>query len=954
MSISAENIRSIESEVNLLKKLDHPNIVKYIEYIQTKKHINIILEYVEGGSLHYILKQSGKMGEHLVFIFVKQILEGLVYLHNQGIIHRDIKGANLLLTKNGIIKLADFGYSILNDKNKANSIVGTSCWMAPEVIEQKGNISPKCDIWSLGSTIIQLLTTQPPYYEFDAMAAMFRIVRDKCPPLPNGISDNLRDFLLRCFEKDPENRASAKELLKHPWITIPNKKLVKKFIYENDNSAIPVNLINEWKNNYRDNLASIASCQNDNGNGNNNNSNNEISPKSNSHIDNYNEEEERNIKLSNNNIKGKRKNMSTPKQDLSKYNKLNDNDDIINNNNSDNNISSSNIALVREINLLIDTLQKAKNENILKGPYHKCLDNLNKVIERPNDESDDLKIVVNNLILINIDNENHKFYNESEFIYENLVRLHNIISKKSKYIYEFINSFSLVQFIQLYSSKFMNGKILQILINITNLIVLKNPSLINDVLVYQTIFHLSRYIHLFPDVEIQIEMICLIFQCLGNVNTINLFLGSGGIYLLTTLINPLFLQNNEILLIICLDFILYILDKINNKIQDLSLLLINNKLLTRLNLIIIDIFNNEDASKTTNEVNDMNNNIIIERIFTLLNKFTYNSKFLYIICNDKIMNTLIQTATTMTNNQIESLIQIFDNIMSDANNLNKLENLGFIDTLLKLLNNFAYNDTTTLNSKNIKIINSIINQINNMIKLNKARSELFAMSDGIDIMCSLANNNNVENNNEDLTYIIQIIYILSELINASDYTRNKLKQSKTLGLIVKLLMEKKDLNMIKELTQIILDWYSEDKNFIEDYIIKDEIFFGVFSNLNEVLSENVSEYLSLLNDFFRASEEIENKFFKNNSLVKNVIKVIENNNCINNKDIHLMNKIMDFLEFLINNRNEDKEFLNEINFMRTLEKIKAISKERHLIIIDEKIKNISQHLKEQKINNVKK
>ena len=945
MSISAENIRSIESEVNLLKKLDHPNIVKYIEYIQTKKHINIILEYVEGGSLHYILKQSGKMGEHLVFIFVKQILEGLVYLHNQGIIHRDIKGANLLLTKNGIIKLADFGYSILNDKNKANSIVGTSCWMAPEVIEQKGNISPKCDIWSLGSTIIQLLTTQPPYYEFDAMAAMFRIVRDKCPPLPNGISDNLRDFLLRCFEKDPENRASAKELLKHPWITMPNKKLVKKFIYENDNSAIPVNLINEWKNNYRDNLASIASCQNDVGNNinnNGNNSNNEISPKSNSHIDNY-DDDEKNMKFNNNNNKGKRKNMSTPKQDLSKYNKLNNDD---NNNISDNNISSGNIALVREINLLIDTLQKAKNENILKGPYHKSMENFNKLLERPNDESDDLKNIINNLIFMNIENENNKINNEGEFLYDNLVRLHNILNKKSKFIFEFLNSFSLVQFIQLYSSKFMNGKILQILINITNLIIIKDPSLISDVLIYQTVFHLSRYIHLFPDIEIQIEMICLIFQCLGNVNIINLFLGSGGIYLLSTLINPLFLQNNEILLIICLDFILYILEKCNNKMQDLSLILINNKILTRLNLIIVDIFNNEDASKTTNEVNDMNNNIIIERIFNLLNKFTSNSKYLYLICNDKIMITLIQTTTSMPNNQIESLIQIFDNIMVDANNLNKLENLGYIETLLKLLNNFAYNDTTTINSKNIKIINSIINQINNMIKLNKARSELFAMSDGIDIMCSLANNNNVENNIEDLTYINQIIYILSELINASNYTRNKLKQSKTLGLIGKLLMEKKDLNMIKELTQIILDWYSEDKNFIEDYIIKDEIFFGVFSNLNDVLSENVSEYLSLLNDFFRASEEIENKFFKNNSLVKNVIKVIENNNCINNKDIHLMNKIMDFLEFLINNRNNDKEFLNEINFMRTLEKIKVISKERHLIIIDEKIKNISLHLKE--------
>ena len=248
-SISNENISSIEGEINLLKNLDHLNIVKYIECIRTKTHINLVLEYVENGSLHQMVKQSGKMGEHLVFIFVKQILEGLAYLHNQGIIHRDIKGANLLLTKNGVVKLADFGYSILNDKNKVNSIVGTACFMAPEVIEQKGNISPKCDIWSLGSTIVQLLTTRPPYYEFEPMAAMFRIVTDDCPPLPTGISDHLKNFLLKCFTKDPAKRPSAKELLQHPWITTPNKKLVKKFINENNNSSIPINLINEWKNN---------------------------------------------------------------------------------------------------------------------------------------------------------------------------------------------------------------------------------------------------------------------------------------------------------------------------------------------------------------------------------------------------------------------------------------------------------------------------------------------------------------------------------------------------------------------------------------------------------------------------------------------------------------------------------------------------------------------------------
>ncbi len=266
-NISQEYINSIATEINLLKKLDHPYIVKYIDFFQTKTHINIILEYVEGGSLQNLVKQNGSLGEYLVFVFVKQILEGLDYLHSQGIIHRDIKGGNLLFTKNGVIKLADFGYSIkLSDKDKTNSIVGTCFWMAPEVIEQKGNISSACDIWSLGSTIIQLLTTKPPYYDYNVFAAMFRIVTDEHPPLPENISDNLADFLKKCFIKDPHLRPKSKDLLHHPWISTPNKKLVKKFINENDstsNNVIPASLINEWKNNYKDNMSSLASSQNE-------------------------------------------------------------------------------------------------------------------------------------------------------------------------------------------------------------------------------------------------------------------------------------------------------------------------------------------------------------------------------------------------------------------------------------------------------------------------------------------------------------------------------------------------------------------------------------------------------------------------------------------------------------------------------------------------------------------
>ena len=273
--------------------------------------------------------------------------------------------------------------------------------------------------------------------------------------------------------------------------------------------------------------------------------------------------------------------------------------------------------------------------------------------------------------------------------------------------------------------------------------------------------------------------------------------------------------------------------------------------------------------------------------------------------------------------------------MADANNLNKLENIGFIDTLLKLLNKFVYSSELFINDKQLtqNLIAKIINQISQIIKLSKSRSESFVMADGLDIMCSLANNI------EAGAYINQIVDILSELINATNFTRNKLKQSKTLELIVKLLIERKDMKIIKELTQIILDWVGEDKNFIEKYIIKDDKFHKLFKNLNIVLNDNANEFIQLLNDFFRASEEVEHKFFLDDNLVLDTIKTIENASN-NNKDNHLLNKVMDFYIFLIRNKKGQTEFLNKINFKRAIEKIKAISKERHLIIIEEKIKKL--------------
>jgi serine/threonine protein kinase len=117
---------------------------------------------------------------------MSQVLQGLVYLHEQGVIHRDIKGANILTTKDGTVKLADFGVATKSNVNEY-SVVGTPYWMAPEVIELSG-ASTSSDIWSLGCTVIELLDGRPPYHKLQPMPALFRIVNDDHPPLPEGAS----------------------------------------------------------------------------------------------------------------------------------------------------------------------------------------------------------------------------------------------------------------------------------------------------------------------------------------------------------------------------------------------------------------------------------------------------------------------------------------------------------------------------------------------------------------------------------------------------------------------------------------------------------------------------------------------------------------------------------------------------------------------------------------------
>lgn len=186
----------------------------------------IIVRFVEGGSLQDQMKKYGVIKESLAAKYIKQVLIGLNYLHNEGVIHRDIKGANILTTKDGGIKLADFGVAAALTEAESENPVGTPYWMAPEIIELSP-ATPKSDIWSVGATVIELLTGEPPYFKLDPMPALYRIVQDESPPIPE-CSKMCEDFLYKCFQKDPELRNSADILLKHPWITTNNIDVSKE------------------------------------------------------------------------------------------------------------------------------------------------------------------------------------------------------------------------------------------------------------------------------------------------------------------------------------------------------------------------------------------------------------------------------------------------------------------------------------------------------------------------------------------------------------------------------------------------------------------------------------------------------------------------------------------------------------------------------------------------------
>ncbi|KAH7276494.1 hypothetical protein KP509_39G009300 [Ceratopteris richardii] len=216
------HVKELEEEVKLLRNLSHPNIVRYLGTAREDDALNIFLEFVPGGSIASLLGKFGSFPESVVRMYTRQLLQGLQYLHKNGIMHRDIKGANILVDNKGCIKLADFGASKkvveLVTMSGAKSMKGTPYWMAPEVIRQTGHSFP-ADIWSVGCTVIEMATGKPPWsQQFQEVAALFHIGTTKShPPIPEHLSHEAQDFLLKCLKKEPHLRPTATELLQHPF-----------------------------------------------------------------------------------------------------------------------------------------------------------------------------------------------------------------------------------------------------------------------------------------------------------------------------------------------------------------------------------------------------------------------------------------------------------------------------------------------------------------------------------------------------------------------------------------------------------------------------------------------------------------------------------------------------------------------------------------------------------------
>ncbi|KAM3590272.1 uncharacterized protein V6R79_006940 [Siganus canaliculatus] len=222
-----DDITSIQQEITMMKECKHKNIVAYFGSYHRNTKLWICMEYCGGGSLQDMYHVTGPLKEKQIAYVCRETLQGLYHLHETGKMHRDIKGANILLTERGDVKLADFGVAaeISASVAKRKSFIGTPYWMAPEVaaVEKKGGYNHLCDIWAVGITAIELAELQPPMFDLHPMRALMLMSKSNFQPPrlkdKSKWSAGFQSFVKMSLIKSPRKRPSAETLLQHPFVT---------------------------------------------------------------------------------------------------------------------------------------------------------------------------------------------------------------------------------------------------------------------------------------------------------------------------------------------------------------------------------------------------------------------------------------------------------------------------------------------------------------------------------------------------------------------------------------------------------------------------------------------------------------------------------------------------------------------------------------------------------------